>query len=522
MDCRGYGRRQNVLIIFAFVVAIVLLRLPTLWIPVLDVDEAIFANFANRLLDGGIPYIDMLDNKPMGIFYLFSAVFALFGHGNMIAVHIVTMLIVAATCYFIYKICLFFATSRVGIIAALIYAVYTTTYIPKFIATEIEIVMMLPLTAGIYLYLLGEGRALNRWFLLSGVLSGLAVIFKYQAGINLIVVGIYWLWQFRRSKENITRHITRVFIFTIGYLVAPTLMLLHLYAIGSWSEFVASTLSASMSYISAGMGSIHMIRQFLLKGGTLMLYSHLLWIAAVWMSLHLVKPANVIARKDWRDRSIYLILAWFAMTWLSVITGGRFYGHYFVQLIAPAAILAAIKIDKWCANRSTQQVIIISIVASILASAPQRYIIDKYYHLAGEDNPKSYRPIAEYIKAHTSPDDFVYAWGFAPCIYLFSERHSSSRFPYSDQLVGRVTGLKNTPQNPIDTSSFVNPKSWDIFWADIKKHPPKYIIDTAMPNMHGYAVYPIEKQKALMDYIRSNYVYETSVNSAPIWRLKTY
>ena len=172
-------KRWIILIIFS----IVLLRLTTLWTPILDVDEAIFSNFATRWLNGGIPYVDMLDNKPMGIFYLYALIFAIFGHGNMIAVHAVTILIVGATCRYIYKITLKLTENQQSAFwAALFYSVFTTTYVPKYIATEIEIVMMLPLTMGIWYYMKGSYLERPFWYyFLAGILSGSAIIFKYQA-----------------------------------------------------------------------------------------------------------------------------------------------------------------------------------------------------------------------------------------------------------------------------------------------------------------------------------------------------
>ena len=41
----------------------VLLRLPTLWVEVLDTDEAGHAVHSQVLLDGGTPYVDFIDNK---------------------------------------------------------------------------------------------------------------------------------------------------------------------------------------------------------------------------------------------------------------------------------------------------------------------------------------------------------------------------------------------------------------------------------------------------------------------------
>ena len=57
--------------------AVLLLRLPAFWTPILDVDEAQFAGYADWLLHGGLPYVSSVDTKPLGIYWFFAAVFAL-------------------------------------------------------------------------------------------------------------------------------------------------------------------------------------------------------------------------------------------------------------------------------------------------------------------------------------------------------------------------------------------------------------------------------------------------------------
>lgn len=510
--------------ILLIILSIVLLRLTTLWTPILDVDEAIFSNFATRWLDGGIPYIDMLDNKPMGIFYLYALIFQFFGHGNMIAVHAVTMLIVGATCHYIYKITHRLSENQTSAFwAALFYSVFTTTYIPKYIATEIEIVMMLPLTMGIWYYIKAGDSNRPFWcYLFSGILSGSGIIFKYQAGINLAVIGLFWLWQAIRSLKKLPFQTRVALTFLLGYFLVPALMLLHLYSTGSLEAFYDATIKASVNYISAGMGTIHIIQQFLIKGATLILYGYILWVLAAVSFFKLIKPANVVENLGKGKMLIYLIVFWLGITTLPVVTGGRFYGHYFNQLVPAAAILAGILAGNLVTNIKWKKFLIVSVILSIIAGTGPRYMTDFIYKHTGEDNPNDYKPIAEYIKTHTAQGDFVYAWGFAPCIYLFSERHSSSRYPYTDPLVGRITGLKNTLKNPIDTTSFILADSWNVLWGDFAKNPPVYIVDTAGANLHGYEVYPIAKYPAFQSFLDKNYKLETVINKAKIYRKASF
>lgn len=498
------------------ILAIVLPRLTSLWTPIIDVDEAIFANIANRLLEGGVPYVDMLDNKPMGIFYFYAAIFAIFGKGNMIAVHATAMLIVAATCYFIYKIALLLKRDGeiIGFVSAITYALFTSTYIPKMIASEIEIVMMLPLSIGIYFWLKGEEKRKTALFLLSGVFSGLGVIFKYQAGINLVVIALYWLVRIRENDEGFLRYTSRFSLFVLGFFVFPLAMIVHLYLAGGLEGFAMWTLLDSAAYIRSGAASLSALKQFFAKGFTCMLCSYIMWIFAFWGLIYIFKYRKPAA---W-----YLIIIWFILSWVSVITGFRFYGHYFIQLMPSAALIAAlVLVDKWAYfKRGSKVFIVLSFIIPALGCTVPRYFTDAIYKAVGEDNPNDYKPIAEYIKNNTTKDDYIYAWGFAPCIYYYSQRNNASRFPFSNKLVGHISDLKNDPDNPIDTTQYVYPEAWEMVWKDFGKHPPKFIVDTATPNFHGYAAYAIVRYKEFDDYLKKYYVYDVTINGAPIYKKK--
>ena len=128
------------------IVALLLLRLPAFWTPILDVDEAQFAGFADWLLHGGLPYVSSLDTKPLGIYWFFAAIFAVFGRNNMIAVHLVTALWVGVTALFCYFSARNVYSKRAGFLAALFYVVFSTVYTN--ISTSLS--LNATLTASIY------------------------------------------------------------------------------------------------------------------------------------------------------------------------------------------------------------------------------------------------------------------------------------------------------------------------------------------------------------------------------------
>src|SRR5262249_23572201 len=68
-------------------VLLALMRWPVPQRPILDVDESVSALIANAWLDGGVPYKDAIDQRGPVTYLIYAVVFALFGRGNMTAVH---------------------------------------------------------------------------------------------------------------------------------------------------------------------------------------------------------------------------------------------------------------------------------------------------------------------------------------------------------------------------------------------------------------------------------------------------
>src|SRR5438093_13240991 len=130
----------------------------------LDGDEAIYGSIAGLVNMGGALYgSGGVDNKPPGVFWVYAATFRGFGAYQMAAIHTIGFLAMAATCVLMFVIARDLAGRRAGLLAALFYGVLTAAGNPRLLASNTEILMMLPLTGSVLLMLR------RRWFW-SGVL----------------------------------------------------------------------------------------------------------------------------------------------------------------------------------------------------------------------------------------------------------------------------------------------------------------------------------------------------------------
>ncbi|HPW45540.1 MAG TPA: glycosyltransferase family 39 protein [bacterium] len=500
---------KNSLITLAILAALLIgLRIPALIHPVLDVDEAIYSLFARIWFDGGIPYLDCVETKPLGIYLLFGTIFSIFGKWNMIAVHAVTIVIVGINSYIIYLIAKLLYSKNAGVWAAALYIIFSTTYIPKVIATTIEPIMLLPVTLMYYFWLRFERDDRNLHASLAGIFFSMACLFKYQAGMNLFVLITYIAIFGRPLKKSIRG----LMYFVASGLLLPAVMLLYLYRIDAMEGFIRWNILGNTEYIKEGSTTISIGRQIIRRALPYMGSTLLLWLTTAVALFGLIRQRPI-------SKQGALIALWFILSIIPVSTGYRFYGHYFLLLLPPMAILSSKYLTALFEKSGKVFLkggVIFWIVIPAIGFTAARFQMDRIYKLVGEDNPTEYVAIAKYAAANTEPSDRILAWGYAPLVYWYAQRLPATRFFWSDLLTGRVPGTKG--ESIYKEASEGNPQIWKMFFEDLDRHAPKYIIDTTPADLHDYKGYPATKYPALYDYIKDNYREESTIDGTIFYR----
>ena len=90
-------RRQSRWVNVIIIAIVIILRSPTLFPSIYNIDEAYYATIANDMLDGGVVYRTAVDTKPPGMYYIYAGVFRMAGRNNLFAVHLLAIFVVVAT-----------------------------------------------------------------------------------------------------------------------------------------------------------------------------------------------------------------------------------------------------------------------------------------------------------------------------------------------------------------------------------------------------------------------------------------
>src|SRR5207245_9087247 len=137
------------------------LRAPTLLPSLYNADEGYYGIIANDTLDGGTVYRTAVDTKPPGIYYIYIAVFKVAGKNNLLAVHVMAILVVAATALVVRRISARVGDDWAGAWSGIGYAVFVHAYSRPGdrLAANPEIFASLPLALSVLPFLQGGRRA---------------------------------------------------------------------------------------------------------------------------------------------------------------------------------------------------------------------------------------------------------------------------------------------------------------------------------------------------------------------------
>lgn len=468
--------------------AIIVAHLPSFVHRLLDGDEAVYGSIAVLMNRGGALYgAGGIDNKPPGVFWIYSLVFRLFGDYQMTAIHAAALVAMGATCAVLFFIARSLAGNRAGALAALFYGVLTAGGNPRLLAANTEIFMMLPLSASVLLML-------HRQWLWSGLLIVIAIAFRQSAGVQMVVaaLGLFWI---EPAVSRLRAATSLLAGLVIGAAATTALVALT----GSVRDAVRWTVQTLVGYASASWTPSYVWSRAKDSIVPFVFDMAVVWIAALalvtrWRSL----------RGEER-----LMVAWLVMGMAGSLAGGHLSWHYFIQAMGPLAVLAALAFDRFRLRRAVAVAAIVGIAVPAVAWWSFDLSADPLTYDFSGPVPQ-HEAVAAYISSHTSRSDSVFVWGDWPALYVESDRPMASRFPGFLRGFDRGTDL---PPNNWDTS----PDVWPLLQADLNAHPPALIVDTAAAGWSDFAKYPMQDYPVVANLVATDYHQVATVDGAVIY-----
>ena len=454
----------------------------------MDGDEAIYGSIA-ALMNAGAPLYGSggVDNKPLGTFWVYAATFRVAGRYDMTAIHLVGLAVILATCVLLFLVGRDLRCPRAGLLAALFYGVLTAAGNPRLLATNTEMLMMLPLVASVLM-------SLRRRWMWSGLLLVAAGAFRQVAAVNVVlaVVGIVWL-----EPPDMRRRAAALFAAGIvsGLLAGAAVLLLTGSLAGFWRWTVGSLYGyASTNWVPSfvWLRAKDSIVPFVLD----ML---VLWIAAMAFAFRwreLTKPQR-------------LVPVWLAVAMVGSVAAGHLSWHYFIQAMGPLALAAGLFFDGANLRRVVATAAAIGIALPAAAWWSYDLGADPLTYDFASPVPQ-HELVSAYIHHHTTAQDRIFVWGDWPALYVESDRLMASRFP--GFLRGFERGSGVAPNN-WDTT----PDVWPALQSDLAANPPALIVDTAPAGWSDFSMYPMRNYPVLAGLVARSYHRVATVDGVDIY-----
>ncbi len=490
MDARFLSPRQFRLAVLGLILLAVVTRLPALLHPQAIDDEETYSVVANVIVDGGRPYVDAIERKPPLLFWTYAAVFEAAGKFNWKALHFVALAWTLGTMAGLYVIGRNLFDRESGLIAALLYSIFQPWAEFRNLAFNGELLMNLPI---VWAWAVGLRPSSSRWrpeLFFAGMLLCCGFLLKQPAAIAAVPLGIYLLLpSYRRSRElTAMQSFTQAALLTAGFF---------------------GTLGA-VALVLRGQGILREAYFWTITDHSI---PHVFWTKAVLHTLAFVGaclPLVIGAGMACRDKSLWAgqragltaLIGLVVASAIGTAAGGRFYNHYYIQMIPALALLAAPYFAAlWTgATRARHWLLRPAVTYWWLALTVVGFSISHWLWLA------PLRPTSEtgrYLAAHASPNDKLFVWGQAPRIYLESRLRPACRYVVTFPLSGYVFGWNDQSILHLDTRKWIVPGAWQHLEEDFEKHPPAYIVDVQVPAKNAH--YPVRDFPILARLLAEHY-----------------
>ncbi|HEX7517524.1 MAG TPA: glycosyltransferase family 39 protein [Chthoniobacterales bacterium] len=475
-------------------VAIVLLtvatRLPSLLHPRAIDDETAYSVVANEVVDGGLPYVDAVERKPPLVYWTYAAVFKVAGKYNWTALHAVAIAWTLCTMAGLYVIGRRLFDRDTGLIAALLYSVLQPWATWKNLAFNCELLMNLPI---VWAWAIALGRSSSRArpeLLLAGVLLGAGFLLKQPAVFAAAPLGIYLLLPSYRASRGLTptASVTHAAMLTAGFVGALGLVTIILQKQGILRDAFYWTIT-NHTDLHVFWGKAALLTPAFLG---------ICWPLLIGAALAYRDDRGVWAGKGAERIALFGLLAASA---IGTAAGGRYYPHYYIQLIPPLALLAAPHFARHWLLRP-------AVTYAWLALAVVAFSIAHWLGLASQREPSE---AGRYLSEHSAADDRIFVWGQEPKFYLDARRRPASRYILTLLFTG-YDGRRN-----VDTRNRIVPEAWTTLEQDFRRHPPAYIVDL---HSNPDARYPVRDFPILATLLAERYEPVARTADGLIYRMR--
>lgn len=399
----------------ALLIAAFVIRAPSFGNPALFIDEQFYLLVGDRMLHGALPYVDIWDRKPIGLFLIYAAIRLLGGEG-IIQYQAVAALFAAAGSFAVSRIARRVAPEPAALAAGLSYLLWIEQVeggggqSPVFYNPLVAAAALATLCA----HAAADDRRYFRFGFAAMLLGGLAIQIKYTAAIEVAFFGLTFAISLVRRKP--AGQAIALTIVLAAVALGPTLLAtLAFAAAGHLDAFLFANFT-SIGLRDAGIDGKAAER---LRIGL----SHLLPLAACCAASAFALRRGNKAEKMWGA----FMIGWMVAALVGFACVGAFYYHYLLPLYVPLAVGIAPIVGRMPIGIGFGAIALLVPLANLgwPAFADTRHTREQVDHLVSLLPPDAKQRC-------------LYEFDGPPILYLRGQACAHSRFVFPDHLASRV------------------------------------------------------------------------------------
>ncbi|MGW0878251.1 ArnT family glycosyltransferase [Streptomyces sp. NPDC002671] len=408
-------------------------RVPSFVRPLWNPDEGYLAVQARLLAHGGHLYETVVDRKPPLLPWLYEAAFAVCGSASLTPLRVLAVLAQLLTAAVLASLARRRWGDGAGRTAGALYLLVSVGLNPEDAQAATFEVFILPCTAAA-VWCADRGR----WGA-AGAAVACAFLTK-QTGAAVLLPAAWLLHRAGAPRAGVLRLAAGCAVPVLGAALVT-----------DPAGFLFWTVTGSAAYVSFTGSELHV----LVRGLT---NTAILAVACAGLI-----PPVVRALRLARTGAAELWL-WLAASAGAVLVGFHFFGHYYLQLTPPVALLATAALQVLPRER---------LVAAVLTSACCCALFLAWGLCAPRPELAHAERLAAALAHRTTPADEVLVWGMHPETYWLSGRTPATRY----LTAGLLTNYSGGRDGPQVGEKYAVAGSWPVFRQELSAHSPALVVD---------------------------------------------
>jgi 4-amino-4-deoxy-L-arabinose transferase-like glycosyltransferase len=416
------------------------LRTASFGLSVIDWDESLYLLQAREWLRGGWPLVAIWDMHPVGGPAMVTIALLAFGE-SVASVRLLGLLAVTATAWILYLIVRILGGPRaVGVSAGLLYIVHTATRAGLSTNTELLFAPFICAAMAIGVHAWRAETALSwRSLAAMGLLVGWALTIKQVVvPLGCLSFALPMLPAYVRGTLPLRRGIVMAAVFAL-LCVTPTLAFALAYFLeGELAAFLDASFLAPIRYAQAPIELPAVALQILKACAG---FCGLMVLAVI-----AIVPIGVPRSFRKEQVATNFALLWFLAGCAAVAAPLQFWVHYFLILVPPLSVLAAI--GAWRLAQLARPSISTVILAGLVIATASDIVLDRFARLiklgrlsecctlADKNEPDVPRLVAGRIATALAPGESIFVVNYQPIVYFLSRAALPTRIAFPIDLVG--------------------------------------------------------------------------------------